>query len=119
MSHKIKVLVCYDMDAILSKKSIDTINEFNSKINPYWVFLEYDKELIGDDSGVNYWMLHDNQPKHNGTLSRTLNGEQIWILPFIDGMPFDKSIEGVYDIYTEEEYIEFEKTLDTLTEEEV
>lgn len=119
MSHKVIVLVCYDMTKNLSKKSIDSINAFNSENNTEWVILEYDKESDGGDSGISYWMLHDHQPNYNGTLDRTLNGQQIWILPFLEGMPFDKSIEGVYDILTEEEYIEFEKTLDPLIGEEI
>lgn len=111
MSHKIKYLVCYDMDATLSKKSIDIINVFNIKINPNWVMLEYDKDLEGNDSGINYWQLKDNGEPCNGYF-RTLNSDPLWILPFLDGMPFEDHIEYIYDIYTEEEYDIFKKTLD-------
>ena len=107
MKYDIKVLVCYNMDEILSNDSIEIINQFNTSINTDWVNLEY---------GINYWQLKDSGEPYNGYF-RDLNSDPVWVLPFLDGMPFDSHIDGVYDIFTKEEYEVFKKTLDPLTEE--
>lgn len=99
------------MDETLSKESIDVINDFNIKINANWVILEYDKDSKGVDSGVSYWELKENGAPYNGYF-RHLNSAPLWILPFLDGMPFSDHVEGIYHIYTEEDYREFEKSLD-------
>lgn len=98
------VLVCYNIDHTLNNESIDTINEFNLMMNPEWEGLEY---------GSTYRDMREMGSPYNGRF-RYLDSKSVWILPFPSLMKFPKKVNGVYDIFTKVDFLNFEKTLDPL-----